>query len=109
LFESVSALAPIAAPSQVPWGMKAFLHFFGTDRSTWAEHDAVSLLASGKRFASKPLVDQGSVDKFLADQLRPELLGSHVALRMHDGYDHSYFFVQSMIEDQLRHHARVLR
>ena len=108
LYRSVSAFAPIAAPSRVPWGTKAFTHFFGAASPAWAAHDAVALLESGKAFPTKPLVDQGTADKFLAEQLRPELLGDAVTLRLREGYDHSYWFVQSFVEDHLRHHAQVL-
>ena len=107
LFRSVSAFAPIAAPSKAPWGQKAFTHFFGAAQAHWMEHDTVELLKT-RQFATKPLVDQGSGDKFLTEQLRPALLGDAVTLRMHEGYDHGYFFVQTFVEDHLRHHARVL-
>lgn len=113
LYRSVSAFAPIVAPSQVPWGQKAFTGYLGEDRSTWAAHDAVALLRDGKRFPSAPLVDQGLADKFLAAELRPELLeeacgqtGQPLELVRHEGYDHSYFFIQTRIEAHLRHHAK---
>lgn len=115
LYASVSAFAPIVAPSQVPWGQKAFQGYLGEDAAAWAEHDAVALVKSGKRFASAPLVDQGLADKFLATELRPELLedacaqaGQPLALFRHEGYDHSYFFIQTRIEAHLRHHAAKL-
>jgi len=114
-YASVSAFAPIVAPSQVPWGEKAFGGYLGPDRARWAEHDTVALLAAGRRFPGELLVDQGESDKFLDTQLRPELLeaacaaaGQPLRLRRHAGYDHGYFFVQSFIEDHLRHHARAL-
>lgn len=111
-FRSVSALAPIVAPSQVPWGHKAFGNYLGSDRSVWAEHDTVALLQAGRRFPGPLLVDQGLADKFLEEQLRPDLLeqactqaGQALTLRRHEGYDHGYFFIQTVIEDHLRHHA----
>lgn len=114
LFRSVSALAPIAAPSQCPWGVKAFSGYLGADRTAWAAHDATALIASGAR-CPPLLVDQGLADKFLAEQLRPELLeaacaaaGQPLTLRRHAGYDHGYYFVASVIADHLRHHASTL-
>jgi S-formylglutathione hydrolase len=114
LFRSVSALAPIAAPNQCPWGIKAFSGYLGEDRSTWAAHDATALIASGAR-CPPLLVDQGLADKFLAEQLRPELLeaacaaaGQPLTLRRHAGYDHGYYFVASFIGEHLRHHAASL-
>ena len=135
LFRSVSAFAPICAPSQCPWGEKAFTGYLGADRSTWAAHDAVALLTNANaasRTADAPgapqstqatsppfpggiLVDQGLGDKFLADQLHPHLLeaacaqaGQPLTLRRHAGYDHGYYFVQSFVADHLEHHARQL-
>lgn len=114
-YASVSALAPIAAPSQVPWGQKAFAGYLGADEARWREHDAAALVASGRRFPGEPLVDQGEADKFLATQLRPELLAAACAergvplrLRRHAGYDHGYYFVATFIEDHLAHHAAAL-
>jgi S-formylglutathione hydrolase len=113
-YRSASALAPIAAPSQVPWGIKAFSGYLGADRSRWAQHDTVELLKQ-QRFAGTLLVDQGTEDKFLTQQLRPDLLtaaceasGQALSLRMQAGYDHSYYFVATFIEDHLEHHARAL-
>lgn len=115
LFASVSALAPIVAPSKVPWGQKAFTNYLGAERSSWAAHDTCELLKS-RRFDGELLVDQGLADKFLERELKPELLrevcetvGQSLRLRLHDGYDHSYYFIASVIEDHLQHHARVLR
>jgi len=115
LYQSVSALAPIVAPSQVPWGTKAFAGYLGDDRAAWAEHDACELVRAGKRWPATALVDQGMADKFLERELRPDLLadaaahaGLELELRHHAGYDHSYYFVATMIEDHLRHHAGVL-
>jgi S-formylglutathione hydrolase len=114
LYASVSAFAPITAPSQVPWGQKAFRCYLGEERSAWARYDAVELLKLHSH-PSTLLVDQGSADKFLDGQLRPELLaaaceqtGQKLELRMRQGYDHSYYFVQSFIEEHLAHHARIL-
>jgi S-formylglutathione hydrolase len=114
LYASVSAFAPIVAPSQVPWGEKAFSRYLGADRERWAEHDASQLVCS-RRFASAPLVDQGTADKFLERELRTHLLlaactaaGQPLDLRIQEGYDHSYYFIATFIEDHLRHHAAAL-
>ncbi len=114
-FASVSAFAPIVAPSRVPWGEKAFTGYLGPDRTRWAAHDATALVEAGKRFPGDILIDQGTADNFLAQQLRPELFvaacekaGQPLKLRMREGYDHSYFFIASFIEDHLRHHAAAL-
>jgi len=116
LYRSASAFAPIVAPSQVPWGQKAFLGYLGDDRAAWAEHDAVALIEAGRRFAPGFLVDQGLADKFLERELRPELLeracaaaGQPLTLRRHEGYDHSYYFIATLVDDHLRHHAAALR
>ena len=114
-FASVSAFAPIVAPSQVPWGIAALGLYLGDDRPTWRAHDAVALIEDGARLPEL-LVDQGDADPWLAEQLRPELLEAACAaaaipltLRRQLGYDHGYFFVQSFIEDHLRWHAARLR
>lgn len=115
LFRSVSALSPIAAPMQCPWGVKAFSGYLGDDRSNWAAHDATALVTAGHR-APALLVDQGLADKFLAEQqLHPDLFeaacqaaGQPLTLRRHAGYDHGYFFIQSVVGDHLRHHAATL-
>lgn len=114
-YRSLSAFAPIVAPSRVPWGEKAFSRYLGADRASWAGHDACALIAAGQRFDGTILIDQGQDDKFLAAQLRPKWFESACAdagqalnLRRHDGYDHSYWFIQSFIEDHLRHHAAAL-
>ena len=114
LYASVSAFAPIVAPSRVPWGEKAFSRYLGADRARWAEHDACALV--GKRpLPYELLVDQGTSDKFLERELQPELFeeacraaGQKLRLRRHEGYDHSYYFIASMMEDHLRHHAKAL-
>ena len=115
VYHSVSALAPICAPSEVPWGEKAFRHYLSDDRTRWLDHDTCALLRAGKRWPGTALVDQGLGDKFLTRELRPELLeaacaetATPLALRRHDGHDHGYYFVATMIEDHLRHHARAL-
>jgi S-formylglutathione hydrolase len=110
-FRSVSAFSPICAPSQVPWGQKALAGYLGDDAATWAEHDACALLQS-REFAGDLLVDQGEADEFLAGQLRPDLLEAACAqaqvpltLRLQPGYDHSYWFVATFMEDHLRWHG----
>lgn len=113
-YRSVSAFAPITAPSDVPWGQKAFRRYLGSDRAAWAQYDTVRLLET-RRFDGTLLVDQGSRDQFLERELKPERLraaceasGQALDLRLRDGYDHSYYFIQTFIEDHLRHHARAL-
>jgi S-formylglutathione hydrolase len=114
-YRSVSAFAPIVAPSTVPWGIKALGRYLGEDRSTWAAHDACELVRSGHR-SPIILIDQGDADRFLAEQLRPELfedacaaVGQPLLLRRQPGYDHSYYFIASFIEDHLRWHAQALK
>jgi S-formylglutathione hydrolase len=114
-FRSVSAFAPIVAPSQVPWGQTALAGYLGNDRQDWRGHDAVALIEDGARLPHL-LVDQGAADAFLAEQLRSELLrqaceahGIPLTLRMQEGYDHSYHFVSTFMEDHLRYHAERLR
>jgi S-formylglutathione hydrolase len=112
-YRSVSALAPIANPSQVPWGIKAFSRYLGPDTQRWKQHDAVELIAAGAR-TPPLLVDQGLQDKFLAEQLAIARLeatcaaaGQPLSLRRHAGYDHGYYFIATFIGDHLRHHAVV--
>jgi S-formylglutathione hydrolase len=114
LFQSVSAFAPIAAPTQCPWGEKAFTGYLGDDRTQWAEHDATELIKAGRR-CPPLLIDQGRADQFLDAQLHPDKLeaacreaGQPLTLRWHEGYDHGYYFIQSVMADHLRHHARTL-
>lgn len=114
-YASVSAFSPIVAPTQVPWGQKALTGYLGADQSTWNDYDATALINAGKRHPGTILIDQGDADNFLSEQLRPELfvdacasVGQSVNLRMQPGYDHSYFFIASFIEDHLRHHAAAL-
>ena len=109
-FRSVSAFAPIVAPSQVPWGEKALGHYLGTDRAAWRAADAVALIEDGAR-VTEILVDQGTADSFLERELKPDLLeaacrdaGIALTLRMQEGYDHSYYFISTFIEDHLRWH-----
>jgi S-formylglutathione hydrolase len=114
LYQSVSAFAPIAAPTQCPWGEKAFSGYLGADRAAWAEHDATELVKAGGQLPHL-LIDQGLADSFLATQLHPHLFeaacaqaGQPLTLRRHEGYDHGYYFISSFIEDHLRHHAQAL-
>ncbi len=110
-YRAASAFSPIVAPSQVPWGTKALGGYLGHDRAAWRRHDAVALIEDGARF-SDLLVDYGDADPFLKEQLRPELLmqacakaGIPLTLRNHAGYDHSYYFISTFMEDHLRWHA----
>lgn len=113
-YRSISAFSPIANPTQCPWGHKAFAHYLGEDRSAWREWDASLLLASAvERLPT--LVDQGTQDDFLESQLKPQALVQAaeaadypLTLRLQPGYDHSYFFIASFIDDHLRHHAEAL-
>ncbi|EWS59538.1 S-formylglutathione hydrolase [Hydrogenophaga sp. T4] len=117
VFQSLSAFAPICAPTKCPWGHKAFTGYLGQDESAWAEHDA-SLLMAQQKTAPYPggiLIDQGLADKFLAEQLYPEAFETACAqvdqpltLRRHAGYDHGYYFIGTFMEDHLRHHAQAL-
>lgn len=113
-YRSVSAFAPIVAPSQVPWGRKALPRYLGEDREAWANYDACELVRR-QTFPGTILVDQGEADKFLEGQLKPELFdqacaeaGQALLLRRHPGYDHSYWFISTFIEDHLHHHALAL-
>jgi S-formylglutathione hydrolase len=113
-YRSLSAFAPIAAPMRCPWGRKAFTGYLGSDESQWLDYDA-SVLVAQRPFHAPILVDQGTADKFLAEQLNPEIFadacrrsGQPFELRMHAGYDHGYYFIQSFIEEHLRWHARQL-
>jgi S-formylglutathione hydrolase len=110
-YRSVSAFAPICNPMNAPWGEKAFSRYLGEDRSQWREWDA-SILLAGATEKLPILIDQGDRDDFLATQLKPETLeaaakaAKHpLTLRRQPGYDHSYYFIASFIEDHLRHHA----
>lgn len=113
-YRSVSAFAPIVAPTRVPWGRKALPRYLGNDAQAWNRYDACELVR-GHRFPGTILIDQGDADAFLAEQLQPERFeaacresGQALELRMQPGYDHSYWFIQSFIPDHLRHHAAAL-
>jgi len=116
IYRSVSAFAPIAAPTRCPWGEKAFSGYLGDDREAWKQYDASELIAhAAKKFDEGILIDQGLADQFLANQLHLDVFeaacnaaGQPLTLRRHAGYDHGYFFIQSFIEDHIAHHARVL-
>lgn len=117
-FRSVSAFAPIVSPTRCPWGEKAFNAYLGADQSSWAAHDATALMMSGNAVGhfDDILIDQGLADTFLENQLKPELFEDACAthrqtltLRRQEGYDHSYYFIQSFIEDHLRFHAGRLK
>jgi S-formylglutathione hydrolase len=116
LYASVSAFAPVSAPTRAPWGKKAFSGYLGPDESSWREHDASELVrrlpfTDGRSI----LVDQGTVDEFLQEQLYPETFeeacreaGQLLTLRWHEGYDHGYYFISTFMKDHLRHHAEAL-
>lgn len=114
-YKSLSAFAPIAAPIQSPWGNKAFTGYLGAYRAAWAQYDATELVKAGHKFPGGILIDQGSADKFLAEQLKPDLLvtackeaGQECFLQMREGYDHGYFFIQSFISQHMTWHAHLL-
>jgi S-formylglutathione hydrolase len=118
LFKSVSAFAPICAPSLCPWGQKAFAGYLGDDRATWVQHDATALMAAvdNARYPQGILIDQGLADKFLDVQLHPHLfqaacqsVGQPLTLRLHAGYDHGYYFISTFINDHLDNHAHILK
>lgn len=114
-FRSCSAFSPIVAPSSVPWGRKAFTHYLGPDEARWAAYDATRLLDDRGASRAHILIDQGTADQFLVEQLRPELFaaaarraGQELTLRMREGYDHSYFFIASFIDEHLDWHKAAL-
>ncbi|HCA7241498.1 TPA: S-formylglutathione hydrolase [Escherichia coli] len=115
-YTSVSAFAPIVNPCSVPWGIKAFSTYLGEDKNAWLEWDSCALMyASNAQDAIPTLIDQGDNDQFLADQLQPAVLAEAarqkawpMTLRIQPGYDHSYYFIASFIEDHLRFHAQYL-
>lgn len=114
-YRTVSAFAPIAAPSHSPWGRKAFTGYLGTDEDAWREYDATALVEARGWSGPPILVDQGADDPFLATQLMPERFaaacgraGVTLDLRLREGYDHSYYFIATFVEAHLRHHARYL-
>ena len=113
-YRSVSAFAPIASPIHCPWGQKALGLYLGSDPTLWGDYDACALLDDGRQVPDI-LIDQGTADNFLTSQLKPELLeaacsraGVSLTLRRQPGYDHSYFFIATFMEDHLRYHARFL-
>ncbi len=114
-YRSVSAFSPIVAPTQVPWGQKAFAAYLGDDREAWKAWDTVELVRQAREQLPL-LVDQGDADEFLHGQLKPELLqaaaaeaGHPLTLRLQPGYDHSYYFIASFIGDHIAHHAAALK
>jgi S-formylglutathione hydrolase len=115
LYRSVSAFAPIAAPMQCPWGQKAFTGYLGAAQDPWRAYDATELVAR-RAYPGTILIDQGTDDMWLAEQLLPEKFveaarrsGQALNLRMQPGYDHGYYFIQTFIADHLRHHAAQLQ
>ncbi len=114
LFRSVSAFAPICAPSQCPWGKKAFSGFLGSNEQNWLQYDASALMENSRTpFPNGILIDQGLADKFLQDQLFPEVFEQAcekaqqpLELRRHAGYDHGYYFISTFVEDHIRFHSR---
>ena len=114
-YRSVSAFAPIAAPSDCPWGRKAFGGYLGADTQQWLQYDASQLVAA-KQYPRTILIDQGTADKFLTEQLKPERFqaacrqsGTDLRLHYRDGYDHGYYFISTFVEDHLKHHAQYLQ
>jgi len=114
-YKSVSAFAPIAAPSRCPWGQKAFTGYLGADKAKWAEYDATELVARGA-LPTEILIDQGMSDQFLERELYPDAFeaaarkaAQKLTLRRQPGYDHGYYFIQTFVADHLHHHARILR
>jgi S-formylglutathione hydrolase len=114
LYRSVSAFAPVVAPTQVPWGDKAFTGYLGPDRAAWSAYDACALVRA-RPLPFELLIDVGTADKFLDTQLKPELFeaacreaGQRLTLRRRQGYDHSYYFIASFVDEHLAHHARGL-
>jgi len=114
VYRSVSAFSPIVAPMRCPWGEKAFAAYLGSDREAWRDYDSCELVRR-RPSRAKIFIDQGSADEFLETQLQPDLLvdacedaSQHFELRMQPGYDHSYYFIQTFMEDHLRHHAAEL-
>ncbi|MEL6297150.1 MAG: S-formylglutathione hydrolase [Pseudomonadota bacterium] len=114
-YRSVSAFSPIVAPSQCPWGEKAFSGYLGSDRAAWAAYDTTDLIATATERLPL-LIDQGLADTFIETQLKPELIeaaadthGHPLTLRRHEGYDHSYFFIATFIDDHIAHHAAALQ
>ena len=118
LFKSLSAFAPICAPTQCPWGHKAFSGYLGNDQNEWLRHDATALMSALKTapYPDGILIDQGLADKFLDVQLHPHLfeaacqsVGQPLTVRRHAGYDHGYYFISTFVHDHLDHHAQILQ
>lgn len=114
-YRSVSAFSPITSPMQVPWGKKAFMEYLGEDQSAWAQYDASQLVAQ-RASQAHILIDTGDADGFLDEQLQPQIFrdacqaaGQSLESRLQPGYDHSYYFIASFVDDHLAHHARVLK
>lgn len=117
-YKSISAFAPICSPVNCPWGVKALTQYLGDDQSLWTQYDACELMKDIKDARQRPviLIDQGEQDNFLKEQLKPHLLeaaaemsGYRINLRRHQGYDHSYFFISTFVEDHIVHHAELLK
>jgi len=115
IYASVSAFAPIVAPTQCPWGIKAFRGYLGDDPQAWLPYDATELVRSGHRFNGTILIDQGTADSFLEQQLKPHLFtsicrekGQAINLRLQKGYDHSYYLMATFMADHLEHHTKAL-
>lgn len=115
-FKSVSAFAPVVNPMNCPWGQKAFKNYLGENKADWEQYDATCLALGASNLSSTILIDQGEDDKFLKDQLLPHKFEEACAkssipllLRMQPGYDHSYFFISTFIEDHILHHSQALK
>nr|CAB3479401.1 unnamed protein product [Digitaria exilis] len=115
-YKSVSAFAPITNPINCPWGQKAFSNYLGSTKSDWEDYDATCLIKKNNNVSNPILIDQGEDDKFLAEQLIPcnfeeacKAVGVPLILRMQPGYDHSYFFIATFIDDHIAHHAQFLK
>lgn len=116
-WQSISALAPISSPTDCPWGQKAFNGYLGADKETWAPYDATALVKSGATHPTPLLMDQGTGDNFYVDkQLLPETLAKALSeksipytLNLREGYDHSYYFIASFIDDHISHHSKYLK
>uniref|UniRef100_A0A0G4H970 S-formylglutathione hydrolase n=1 Tax=Chromera velia CCMP2878 TaxID=1169474 RepID=A0A0G4H970_9ALVE len=115
-YKSCSAFAPIVNPIEVPWGKKAFSGYLGDDQEQWKMYDACELMKTYKGPDLHILIDQGTADSFLADQLKPENLDKvckaramPISIRLQEGYDHSYYFISSFIDEHIAHHARFLQ
>ncbi|THU66006.1 hypothetical protein C4D60_Mb05t09660 [Musa balbisiana] len=115
-YKAVSAFAPVTNPTNCPWGQKAFSNYLGSDKSDWQEYDATLLIEKCSKISTPILIDQGEDDKFLHDQLLPHNFedackgaNAPLVLRMQPGYDHSYYFISTFIDDHIHHHAKALK